>query len=342
MRVVHLVPAMEQGGVETVVLNLNRVLAEAGHESIVISRGGKLAARIEREGGRHLALEMKSKNPLTYLSRAWKLRKVLKSLKPDLVCAHSRVPAWLFVWANRGLGLKWISYAHGANSVSRYSEVMTKGDVTVSPSLFLCDYLVRNYGEKDIRIIPNCVDLVRFDPAAVDAKVVAALKAEWGVTEGERVVMSIGRITKLKGFDAVIRDFAAKPDGKLVIVGGADKDKGELLTSLQALVKDLRLDDRVIFAGARTEIPECLSIATEVVSGNVTKPESFGLSVIEAYAMNRPVRCLKRFGGTAEVMEAVAALGKPSLREAVSELYGFKTFAENTLALYAEITHSLP
>lgn len=342
MRVVHLVPAMEQGGVETVVLNLNRVLAEAGHESIVISRGGKLAARIEREGGRHLALEMKSKNPLTYLSRAWKLRKVLKSLKPDLVCAHSRVPAWLFVWANRGLGLKWISYAHGANSVSRYSEVMTKGDVTVSPSLFLRDYLVRNYGEKDIRIIPNCVDLVRFDPAAVDAKVVAALKAEWGVTEGERVVMSIGRITKLKGFDAVIRDFAAKPDGKLVIVGGADKDKGELLASLQALVKDLRLDDRVIFAGARTEIPECLSIATEVVSGNVTKPESFGLSVIEAYAMNRPVRCLKRFGGTAEVMEAVAALGKPSLREAVSELYGFKTFAENTLALYAEITHSLP
>lgn len=342
MRVVHLVPAMEQGGVETVVLNLNRVLAEAGHESIVISRGGKLAARIEREGGRHLALEMKSKNPLTYLSRAWKLRKVLKSLKPDLVCAHSRVPAWLFVWANRGLGLKWISYAHGANSVSRYSEVMTKGDVTVSPSLFLRDYLVRNYGEKDIRIIPNCVDLVRFDPAAVDAKVVAALKAEWGVTEGERVVMSIGRITKLKGFDAVIRDFAAKPDGKLVIVGGADKDKGELLASLQALVKDLRLDGRVIFAGARTEIPECLSIATEVVSGNVTKPESFGLSVIEAYAMNRPVRCLKRFGGTAEVMEAVAALGKPSLREAVSELYGFKTFAENTLALYAEITHSLP
>lgn len=342
MRVVHLVPAMEQGGVETVVLNLNRVLAEAGHESIVISRGGKLAARIEREGGRHLALEMKSKNPLTYLSRAWKLRKVLKSLKPDLVCAHSRVPAWLFVWANRGLGLKWISYAHGANSVSRYSEVMTKGDVTVSPSLFLRDYLVRNYGEKDIRIIPNCVDLVRFDPAAVDAKVVAALKAEWGVTEGERVVMSIGRITKLKGFDAVIRDFAAKPDGKLVIVGGADKDKGELLASLQALVKDLRLDDRVIFAGARTEIPECLSIATEVVSGNVTKPESFGLSVIEAYAMNRPVRCLKRFGGTAEVMEAVAALDKPSLREAVSELYGFKTFAENTLALYAEITHSLP
>lgn len=342
MRVVHLVPAMEQGGVETVVLNINRVLAEAGHESIVISRGGKLAARIEREGGHHLALEMKSKNPLTYLSRAWKLRKVLKSLKPDLVCAHSRVPAWLFVWANRGLGLKWISYAHGANSVSRYSEVMTKGDVTVSPSLFLRDYLVRNYGEKDIRIIPNCVDLVRFDPAAVDAKVVAALKAEWGVTEGERVVMSIGRITKLKGFDAVIRDFAAKPDGKLVIVGGADKDKGELLASLQALVKDIRLDDRVIFAGARTEIPECLSIATEVVSGNVMKPESFGLSVIEAYAMNRSVRCLKRFGGTAEVMEAVAALGKPSLREAVSELYGFKTFAENTLALYAEITHSLP
>lgn len=342
MRVVHLVPAMEQGGVETVVLNLNRVLASAGHDSIVISRGGKLAERIEREGGRHIALEMKSKNPLTYLLRAWKLRKVLKSLNPDLVCAHSRVPAWLFVWANRTLGLKWITYAHGANSVSRYSEVMTKGDLTVSPSLFLKDYLVSNYGEKDIRIIPNCVDLARFDPAAIDEKKVAELKAAWNVKDGERVVMSVGRITKLKGFDAVIRDFAANPDGKLIIVGGADKDKGELLASLEALVAELGLKDRVIFAGAQTAIPECLSLATEVVSGNVTKPESFGLSVIEAYAMNRPVRCLRRFGGTAEVMDAVAALGRPSLRDAVRELYGFETFSAATLALYAEITRSLP
>lgn len=343
MRVVHLLPALEQGGVESVVLNLNRALVRAGHESIVISRGGKLVTKIEEDGGRHIRLELKSKNPLTYFTRAWKLRRTLKSLKSDLVCVHSRVPAWLFVWANRGLGLKWISYAHGANSVSRYSAVMTKGDRVVSPSKFLADYLLENYGKADptlasrLRVIPNCVDLEKFDPASVDEKTVERLRTEWGIGEGERVVMSVGRITKLKGFDAVMRDFAENPQGKLVIVGGADKDKLELLENLKTLAETLKIADRVVFAGAQSAIPECLSIATEVVSGNVTKPESFGLSVIEAYAMGKSVRCLKRFGGTAEVMDAVAATSEADLRTAVSALYGFDRFAEATMELYLEL-----
>ncbi len=334
---------MEQGGVESVVLNLNHALVQAGHDSVVISRGGKLVERIESDGGLHLTLDLKSKNPLTYFARAWKLRRALNGLKPDLVCAHSRVPAWLFVWANRRLNLKWITYAHGANSVSRYSAVMTKGDAVVAPSKFLADFLERSYGVGSahhggpVHVVPNCVDLARFDPAAVDRDFIDEKRREWGLAEGEPVTMSIGRITKLKGFDAVIREFSAEPRGKLVIVGGADKDKGELFENLKALAAELGVADRVVFAGNQTKIPECLMLATEVVSGNVTKPESFGLSVIEAYAMNKPVRCLKRFGGTAEVMDAVAALGKPTLREAVAELYSFERFAKNTLALYEKV-----
>ena len=40
MKVVHLVPAMEQGGVESVVRDLNRALARAGHESVVAAMSG--------------------------------------------------------------------------------------------------------------------------------------------------------------------------------------------------------------------------------------------------------------------------------------------------------------
>ena len=144
MKILQILPALEQGGVESVVLALNRAVVGHDWESVVVSRGGRLAERLVSDGGRHVALNVKSKNPLTYFSRAWKLRRVLKAEKPDLVCVHSRVPAWLFVWANRGLGLKWISYAHGAHSVSRYSAVMTKGDLVVTPSRFLADYLKAN------------------------------------------------------------------------------------------------------------------------------------------------------------------------------------------------------
>ena len=251
MKVLHLVPALEQGGVETVVLALNRVAVGTGWESVVVSKGGRLVERLVADGGRHVALDVKSKNPLTYFWRAWKLRKLLKAEKPDLVCAHSRVPAWLFVWANRTLGLKWITYAHGANSVSRYSAVMTKGDLTVTPSRFLADYLKVNYGlaEEKIRVINPAVDSARFDPAKLDRAFVEEKRRAWGIGPNDFVVMAVGRITEVKGYDTLIRAFARlksngpaikqSSDLKLVIVGDADKNHQSYLASLRALATSL-------------------------------------------------------------------------------------------------------
>ena len=344
MKVVHLLPALEQGGVESVVCGLVRAIG--GCESVVISKGGRLVGRVEAAGGRHIALDLKSKNPLTYFTRAWKLRQILRQENPDLVCVHSRVPAWLFVWANRGLGIRWITYAHGANSVSRYSEVMTKGDFIVTPSRFLADYLTASYGtpEAKIRVIPNSVDFRRFDPDNLDRAFIAEKRRAWGIREGDHVVMVIGRVTPVKGLEELIRNFSTLTSGedaasplKLVIVGGADKHHQKYLESLKKLAKDLRRETGdVIFAGGQSKIPECISIADEVVSANTTKPETFGLSVVEAYAMNKPVRA-KRFGGVAEVMEAVEKVGASSLREAVKALYSSELQAERTLELYREV-----
>ena len=364
MKVVHLLPALEQGGVETVVCDLVRELGSnvgiwkyenAGNgenggignwESVVVSKGGRLVKKVEAAGGRHITLDLKSKNPLTYFTRAWKLRRILRKEKPDLVCVHSRVPAWLFVWANRGLGLKWISYAHGANSVSRYSAVMTKGDLIIVPSRFLADYLKVNYGtpESKIRVIPNSVDTERFDPDNLDQTFIAEKKREWGIREGDHVIMAIGRITPVKGLEELIRNFPTLTSGqetaspfKLVIVGGADKHHQKYLESLRALASSLiPHPSSLIFAGPQAKIPECISIADEIVSANTTKPETFGLSVIEAYAMNKPVRA-KRFGGVAEVMEAVEKAGKPTLCEAVISLYAPRLQAKRTLAAYTEV-----
>ena len=350
MKVVHLLPALEQGGVESVVCDLVRCFRfqVSGFrfqvESVVVSKGGRLVARVEQAGGRHIALDLKSKNPLTYFIRAWKLRKILRAEQPDLVCVHSRVPAWLFVWANRPLRLKWISYAHGANSVSRYSEVMTKGDRVIVPSKFLADYLKANYriGDEKIRIIPNPVDTERFDPAKLDAAFIAEKRREWGIRDGDRVQMAVGRITPVKGLEGLIEDLKSQISNlKLVIVGGADKSHWQYLESLKKLAEAMRHETGdgkgVVFAGPQEKIPECIAIADEIVSGNVAKPETFGLSVVEAYAMNKPVRVARRFGGVAEVMDAVERAGCATLREAVLKLYGMDKFAERTLAAYREL-----
>ena len=348
MRVVHLLPALDHGGVESVVCDLNRALARSGHESIVVSRGGALAGRIEAEGGRCILLDLKSKNPLTFFSRAARLRRLLRGLAAPhtVVCAHSRVPAWLFAQANRGLSLPLISYAHGANSVSRYSAVMTRGERIIVPSRFLGEFLSENYGPLGdrLRVIPNAVDLDRFDPARLDRAFIEEKRREWGLEPGDRVTMSIGRITPLKGFDNVIRDFAggdaSAPDGRrrrLVIVGGADRGKEKCLRRLVELARRICPPGSVVFAGRQEKVAECISIADEIVSGNMAKPESFGLSVAEALAMEKPVRLLRRFGGAAEILDDVAAFGKPSTREAVRELYGFEAMREKTIAVYREV-----
>ena len=356
MKVIHLLPALEQGGVETVVCDLVRELgsnvemwkyANAGNgenggmgkwESVVVSRGGRLVKNVEAAGGRHVALDLKSKNPLTYFWRVWKLHRILRRERPDLVCAQSRVPAWIYVgvrnldsiirlFDDSAISPPWITYAHGANSVSRYSAVMTRGDLVITPSRFLADYLKANYGtpESKIRVIPNAVDATRFDPDSLDRAFIAEKRREWGIREGDRVVMAIGRITPVKGLEALIRNFARSvAEGrdstvcsrKLVIVGGADKHHKRYFETLKKLASTVHLHlspSPIIFAGPQKKIPECISIADEIVSANTTKPETFGLSVIEAYAMNKPVRA-KRFGGVAEVMEAVERAGKPTLR----------------------------
>lgn len=357
MKTLQLVPAMEQGGVERGVVEVNRAIVAEGWENVVVSAGGRLAADIVAAGGRHVTLDVKSKNPLTFFSRAAKLRRLLEAERPDVVCAHSRVPAWLFRRANRKLGIKWITFAHGANSVSRYSAVMTRGDLIVTPSQYIADYLKANYSfdESRIRVIPRAIDKDKFDISRLDQEFVGAKRREWGI-EGKFVVMGLGRITALKGYDNLIRAVASL-DGrfKLVIVGEAEKLRKDVEASLHALVEELGAGDRVVFAGNQRKVAECLSLADVVVSSNTRKPEAFGRSMAEALAMGKPV-VAKAFGGALDIVrdgvdgvlvqdengfaaaiEKVSRMEFGNLREEALARFSFEEMIERSLAVYREL-----
>ena len=374
MKTLQLVPAMEQGGVERGVVEVNRALAAAGWENVVVSAGGRLVEQIVADGGRHITLDVKSKNPFTYFLRAAKLRRVLEAERPDVVCAHSRVPAWLFVWANRKCGIRWISFAHGANSVSRYSAIMTRGDLTVAPSNFIADYLKKNYGRADekVRVIPRAIERSKFDPKNLDKDFVAAKRAEWSIA-GKFVVMGVGRITQLKGYDTLIRavhlanqlvsnDSPAANPFKLVIVGEAETLRKDVEEDLRQLVKILQMDGEVVFAGNQRKIAECLSLANVVVSSNTRKPEAFGRSMAEALAMGCPV-VAKAFGGALDIVEdgvngalvpadvergdgevkafaeailRVSRMSFGDLRAAALEKFSFDRMIDRTMSVYRE------
>lgn len=303
MKTLQILPALEQGGVERGVVEMNRALTARGWDNVVVSAGGRLVEAVESAGGRHIDLDVKSKNPLTFFARARRLGRILDAEKPDVVCVHSRVPAWLFVWANRSRRIRWISFAHGANSVSRYSAVMTRGDLTVTPSRYIADYLKNAYSvaEEKIRVIPRAVEKARFDPERLDTAFVWEKRREWGL-EGSYVVMGVGRITQLKSYDILIRAVAlCGPGYKLVIVGEAELTRRDVEKSLRLLAEELGVSDKVVFAGNQSKIAECISLADVVVSSNVSKPEAFGRSMAEALAVGRPV-VAKAFGGALDIV----------------------------------------
>ena len=142
MRIVQLLPELNEGGVERGTMELSRELVKLGHESIVISAGGKLREQIEKDGGRHITFDICSKNPFTAPFRMIKLRKLLKELKPDILHARSRVPAWLTYLANKKLYFPFVTTVHGLNSINKYSEVMTKGDRVIAVSEVVRDYII--------------------------------------------------------------------------------------------------------------------------------------------------------------------------------------------------------
>jgi glycosyltransferase involved in cell wall biosynthesis len=293
MRIVQLLPELNEGGVERGSMELSRELVKLGHESIVISAGGKLEEQIKKDGGMHITFDVCSKNPFTALLRIIKLRKILRELNPDILHARSRVPTWLAYLANKKLHIPFVTTVHGFNSVSPYSAIMTKGDRVICVSGAIKAYIQKHYNTADekITVIPRGIDLEKFNPKNIDAEFIRVFTEEYSLRD-KFVVTSVGRITQLKDLETYISAIAVLKQNHAnivgVIVGGVREDKQDYFHSLEVRVKELGLDDNIIFTGSQSKVAEIYALSDVVVSSS-KKPESFGRSVAEALALGTPV-----------------------------------------------------
>lgn len=293
MRIVQLLPELNEGGVERGTMELSRELVKLGHESIVISAGGKLQEQIEQEGGKHITFDACSKNPFTAPWRIIKLRKILKDLNPDILHARSRVPAWLMYLANKKLGIPFVTTVHGFNSVSAYSKIMSMGDKVICVSGAIKSYIQKHYQteEEKIAVIPRGIDLEKFNPENLDKEFIENFKNKYSLN-GKQIITTVGRITQLKDHQTFIRAIASVKHNNVnvvgLIVGGVREDKQEYSHLLEVLVKKLGLEDNIIFTGSQSKVAEIYALSDVVVSSS-KKPESFGRSVAEALALNTPV-----------------------------------------------------
>ncbi|XPV69593.1 MAG: glycosyltransferase family 4 protein [Halarcobacter sp.] len=293
MRVVQLLPELNEGGVERGVVELNREYVKKGIESFVISNGGKLENQIGKDGGKHIKFDVCSKNIFTVPSRVFKLKKILKELNADILHVRSRVPAWLVYFANKNLKIKTVSTVHGFNSVGFYSSIMTKADKVICVSNAIKEYIQTNYNTKEdkITVIPRGVDIELFCEKSIDEDFINKFKKDFNL-EHKFIVSSVGRVTQLKDYETFIKAISIikKTNNEVVglIVGGVRSDKQEYLNSLKSLIKELSLENNIIFTGSQKKISEIYSLSDVIVSSS-KKPESFGRAVAEAIALNTPV-----------------------------------------------------
>lgn len=348
MKVVQLLPELDSGGVERGTLELARHLATHGHESIVISGGGRMVDILEYEGSRHLAWPIGRKR-LTTLRMVPKLRKWLEEEKPDILHLRSRVPAWVAWLAWRKMDPqtrpRLVTTVHGFNSVNRWSEIMTSGErvICVSDSIrqFVIDRYPRARPDK-LRVIHRGVDPVDYPhgwqpPEDWQQK----FAADFPDTRGKKLVTLPGRITRLKGHEDLLKILGSLNDPKIhgVIAGGAHPRKQAYLAEIKALADASGLHRQVTFTGNRSDLKNILAIS-DVVLSLTSQPESFGRTTLEALSLGVPVAGYDH-GGVGEQLEELFPAGKIPPRDTARAATVVREFLDHRPAVPASHAFTL-
>ncbi|MBU3094796.1 glycosyltransferase family 4 protein [Acinetobacter baumannii] len=364
MKVMQLLPELNSGGVERGTLEIARALVAQGHQSLVVSNGGRLVSQLEAEGSTHLTLPIHKKS----LSSLWQirpLRQLIEEHQPDIVHVRSRVPAWLTHFALRKIPANkrphLISTVHGFYSVNRYSAIMTQAEKVIAVSGSVVKYITDHY--------KNCPpqDIVRIyrgiDPTAFphnyqpSAQWFNQVFNDFPELENKFLLCLPGRITRLKGHESLIELMQKLgeqyPQLHAVVVGGADVKKQAYLSELQNTIQSKGLADKITFVGHRSDIREWLAFSNIVLSLS-NQAETFGRTALEALSVGTPVIGWNR-GGVAEILSHVYPQGlveaenEKALLEIVKHhieqpqtvapvtMFSLKDMCDQTLELYQSV-----
>lgn len=106
------------------------------------------------------------------------------------------------------------------------------------------------------------------------------------VSEHNRLILTVGRLSRQKGQDLILRAFAqihaSFPQHSLVFLG-----EGELMDELKDLANQLNIKDKVLFLGRRSDVPQWLQRADIFVLPSRWEGQSFAL--LEAMAAGIPI-----------------------------------------------------
>lgn len=353
------------GGAERELTQLARGLAARGHRVAVASliEPSGFADELRAAAIPVHSLGMRRGRPS--LGGILRLRRLLRDFRPDIL--HSfMVHANLLARSVRLIASVpvLISTAQNLREGGRFFELAYRAsdrlaDLTTQVSEAGAErYLAVGAvpAAERLRVIPNSVDLERFQP---DAAARSAVRAELGAG-GALVLLAVGRLEPQKDYPTLLRAFATFAPGRDAVLWICGQ--GELRAELEALAAGLGLAGRVRFLGLRRDVERVANGADVFVMSSAW--EGLPLALLEAAASGLPA-VVTAVGGNAEVVEAgssgwlvprgdaaafaaalseVAELGAAERRATgqrlaarVRALYSLAACLERWQALYAEL-----
>ncbi|MCH2449969.1 MAG: N-acetyl-alpha-D-glucosaminyl L-malate synthase BshA [Gracilimonas sp.] len=299
------------GGSGVVATELAKTLAKRGHNIHMMSYSRPARLDTLETGITYHEVSINSYPLFDYppyaLALASQMVNLIEYEDLDLLHVHYALPhatsAYLAkqIMAERGIHVPIITTLHGTDItlVGRdpsYKHVVEfsidKSDGVTAVSEYLKKETYEHFDiEQDIRVIPNFIDLERFQKSNKSHFKKAICPND------EKVVVHVSNFRKVKRVPEVVTVFAkileSGIDAKLLLVGdGPDRQKAE------QQCRDLKICDQVRFLGKLDQVEEVLSIADLflIPSGS----ETFGLAALEAMSCSVPV-ISSNIGGLPEV-----------------------------------------
>ncbi len=294
----HLDTARSWRGGQNQVLLTVRGLRAIGHRAALVAHpDGELRRRAE--GVDLIPLAPRSEVDLT---AAWKLSRVLRRLRPDVLHAHDPhavamaatavsigtiKPAPPLVAARR------VDFHLKANAFSRWK--YRQVDCFVAASEAIRRMLVAD-GVPDARTTTVHEGI---DVAHVEAVPAVNVHEAFFLPHGAPVVGNVAALVPHKGqrylVDAAHLVVQHVPDARFVILG-----EGELRDHLEHQVREHRLEKHVLLPGFRADVIGCIKAFDLFVMSSVT--EGLGTSLLDAMACRRAIVATTA-GGIPEVVD---------------------------------------
>jgi N-acetyl-alpha-D-glucosaminyl L-malate synthase BshA len=287
------------GGSGVVATELGKALADNGHQVHFITYSQPARLDFFSENLFYHEVSVSNYPLFDYapyeLALSSKMVDVARFEKLDILHVHYAIPhasaAFMAkqILATYGIHIPVVTTLHGTDitlvgkdltykPVVTFSINQSDGVTAVSEDLKKATYDHFDI-QREIRVIPNFIDLQRFNLKAKDhfKKAIAPF--------GERILVHTSNFRKVKRTQDVVHIFKqilTKVPAKLLMVGD-----GPERVNCEALCRELHVCEHVRFLGKQDAVEEILSVSDLFLMPS--ESESFGLAALEAMACKVPV-----------------------------------------------------